>query len=66
MCPLCILTAIVIGGGGSVACGIQWVKGKLGAGSEADGCQTLRLTDAPPAAERSEAAEPPPLLTPAH
>ena len=57
MCPLCILTAIVLGGGGSVACGIQWVKGKLGTGAQADGCQTLRLSEASaPAEQQCEAA----------
>jgi len=44
MCPLCILSAIVLGGGTAVAGGLDWAKGKLFKSKDAgDGCLSLQL-----------------------
>jgi len=44
MCPLCVLTVIVLGGGSALAGGLNWAKCKLSkTENTGDGCQTLQL-----------------------
>jgi hypothetical protein len=47
MCPLCILAAISLGGGTTLAGGLHWVKSKFVKGEAlVDGCQSLCLCQA--------------------
>ena len=36
MCPLCIITAIVLGTSAAAGGGLNWLKAKLGQGKESD------------------------------